>query len=61
MLSGRHVLGFGRENGAAQPRIGVRIAAAILGGNRNFLDQTGKNLAALGVERALLMLDCGPF
>src|SRR5271155_4816280 len=56
----RHVLGLGGENRAAQARGGVRISAAILGGNRNFLDQTGEDLAALGIERALLMLDCGP-
>ena len=56
----RHVLGLGGQNGGAQPRIAVRIAAA-LGGDGDFLDQAGEDLAALGVERALLVLDCGPF
>ncbi len=57
----RHVLGLGGENGAAEARVGVGIAAAVLGGNADFLDQAGKNLAPLGVKRALLMLDGGPF
>src|ERR1700691_3034986 len=55
-----HVLALGGENCAAQPRIRIRIAAAILRSNADFLDETGKNLAALGVQRALLVLDCGP-
>src|ERR1700689_2301340 len=45
----RHVFGLGREDGSTQARVGVWISAAILGGNRNFLNQTGKNLAALGI------------
>ena len=40
--------------------VAVRIAAA-LGGDSNFLDQASENLAALGIQRALLVLDCGPF
>ena len=58
---GRHVLGFGCGDGAAQARIRIGIPTAILGGNADFLDQAGENLAALSVERALLMLNCGPF
>ena len=51
----------GGEDGRAQTRIAIRIAAAILGGNADFLDETGEDLATLGVERALLVLNCGPF
>jgi hypothetical protein len=32
-----------------------------LGGDADFLDQSGKDFAALGIKRALLMLNCGPF
>ena len=56
----RHIFGLGRQNRGAQPGIGVRVAAA-LGGNRDFLEQAGEYLAALGIQRALLVLDCGPF
>ena len=58
---GRHVLALGGEDGGAQTRISVGIAATVFGGNADFLDQARKNLAALGVERALLVLNCGPF
>ena len=58
---GGHVLGLGREDGAAQARVGVGIAAAVFRGDADFLDETGENLAALGVKRALLVLNCGPF
>src|SRR5208283_671388 len=58
---GRHVLSFSGEDGGAQPRVGIRIAAAVLRSNIDFLDKAGDNLAALGVERALLVLDRGPF
>ncbi len=56
----RHVFRFGRQNRGSQARIGVRVTPA-LGRYRNFLHQTSKNLAALGIQRALLVLDCGPF
>ena len=48
------------SNGRAQPGVAVRVAAA-LGGYGYFLEQTGEYLAALGIQRALLVLDCGPF
>src|SRR6478735_12367816 len=55
----RHVLSLGGSNSRAQARIAFRVATAALGGHGDFLDQTGKYLAALGVQRALFMLDCG--
>src|ERR1035438_9223022 len=36
-------------------------SVAPLGCDRDFLEQAGKDFAALGIERALLVLDCGPF
>jgi len=57
----RHVFRLGRENRSAQARIGIRIAPAVIGGNADFLNKAGKNLAALGVECALFVLDCRPF
>ena len=57
---GGHILRLGRNDGATQTRVGVRIAAAIFRGDADFFDQTGENLPTLGVERALFMLDCGP-
>src|SRR5581483_2750346 len=57
---GRHVLCLGSGNRSAQPRIGIGISA-VLGGNGDFLDQPGKNLAPLGVKCALFMFNCGPF
>ena len=56
----RHVLGLGRQNGRTQPWITVGVAAAARR-HADFLDQTGEDLAALRVQRALLVLDCGPF
>ena len=56
-----HVLGLGCGDRAAKARVAVRIASAAFGGDGDFLDQAGKDLAALGVQRALLMLDCRPF
>src|SRR6185312_10498719 len=56
-----HVLGFGGEHGGAQTRVGFHVAAAGAGGDGNFLDQAGENLAAFGVGGRLFMLDRGPF
>src|ERR1035438_7536634 len=56
----RHFFRFSSQNGCAQPGIAVRVAAA-LGGDCDFLEQAGEYLAALGIERALLVLNCGPF
>ena len=59
-IVGRHVFGLGSGNCGSQARIRIRIAAAF-GGNADFLNQASENLAALGVERALFVLNCGPF
>src|ERR1700722_16393549 len=56
----RHVLRFCGQDGGAQPGVGVRVTAA-LGSNSDFLEQAGEYLAALGIERAFFVLDCGPF
>ena len=57
----RHVLGFGSGDRSAEAGIAVRVSSAHLGGDGDFLDQAGEDLAALGVEGALLMLDSRPF
>src|SRR5208283_1256762 len=57
---GRHVLGLSRHDSRTQPRVHVGIAPR-LRRHRDFLDETGEDLAALGVKRALLMLDGCPF
>jgi hypothetical protein len=49
-----------RQNGGSQPGIAVGVATPF-GGNGDFSEQAGEYLAALGIERALLVLDCGPF
>src|SRR5579883_3446795 len=56
----RHVLCLCRSNGRAQARVTVRITAGP-GRNRNFLDETGKNLAALRVESTFFVLNAVPF
>src|SRR5437588_11269106 len=48
---GRHVLRLRRNDGATQARVGIRIASTVFGSNADFFDETGKNLAALGVKR----------
>src|SRR6185312_13805931 len=53
-----HVLSFGRGNGGTQAWIPFRVAPATFGGHGDFLDQASKDLAALGVQRALFVLDC---
>src|SRR5882762_5938274 len=55
-----HVPGLGIEDGFAQPRIGVGIAAAGAGCDGDFLDELGEEFAALGVSRALLVLNRMP-
>src|SRR5579862_13143 len=57
---GGHVLALSGEDRRTQTRIAIRITTAIFGGNADFLDEASENLAALGVERALLVLNCGP-
>src|SRR6516164_1872577 len=51
----RHILGLGSQNRGSKSRVAVRIAAPVLRGDGDFLDQTRKGLAALGIERALLV------
>jgi hypothetical protein len=58
---GRHVLGLGGDDGSAEARIAVWVATAGLGGDGDFLDKAGEDLAAFGVGGALFMLDCRPF
>src|SRR5262249_30284713 len=60
-IVGGHVFGFSRRDGGAQARSAIRIPAAVLGSNADFLDKTGEDLAALGVQRALLVFNCGTF
>ena len=57
---GRHVDLLGVGNDGAEPRIHVRVAAAVSGGDGQFLDDAREDLAALGVGRALLVLDGVP-
>src|SRR5271167_3574246 len=57
----RHVLSFGGGDSATQPGIGIHIPPALASRHGDFSDQTGENLAALGVKCALCVLDCGPF
>ena len=54
---GGHVRGLGVRDNRPQPRVHVGIAAAAARRDGQFLDDAGENLAALGVERALFMLD----
>ena len=54
---GRHVGGLRVGDDGAQARVHVRIAAAAPRRDGQFLDDARENPAALGVERALLMLD----
>ena len=61
MLSAGHVFCLGGQHRGAQPGIAVGVAPASLRGDGDFFDQAGEDLAALGVESALFVLDCGPF
>src|SRR5208282_4157286 len=56
----RHIFGLCRQNRSAEPSIGVGITTALCG-DSDFLEQAGEDLAALRIQRALLVLDCGPF
>ena len=55
-----HVAGFGIEDGFAQSRICIRIAATRAGRDSYFLDELGEEFAAFGVRRALLVLNRMP-
>ena len=57
---GRHVDRLGVGDDRAEPRIHAWIAAAIPGRDGQFLDDAREDLAALGVSRALLVLDRVP-
>ena len=57
---GGHAGGLGRQNGGAQPRIAVRIAARSRG-DGDFLDDARERFPALGVRSRLLVLNGGPF
>jgi len=61
MFSLRHIFRFGGQNRGAQPGVAVRVAAAALGGYGDLPDQACEYLAALCIQRALLVLDCGHF
>src|SRR5215472_9633453 len=58
---GRHVLSLRGRDGGAQAGIGIGVSPAVLGGDGDFLDKASENLAPLGVESALFVLDGGPF
>ena len=55
-----HVAGLGVENGFAQARVSVRVTAAGARRDGHFLDELGKQFAALGIERAFLVLNPMP-
>src|SRR4029079_19019817 len=57
---GRHVDRLGLGDDRAQPGIVCRVAAAVSRGDRQFLDDAREHLAALGIGRALLVLDGVP-
>src|SRR5262249_46024086 len=56
----RHVHRFRLGDDRPQPRIRARIAPARASRDRQLLDDPRKDLAALGIERALLVLDRMP-
>src|SRR6185369_194276 len=57
----RHVAALGVEDGLAQTRVGVRIAAAAARRDGDLFNKLRKQFAALGIERAFLVLDTMPF
>ena len=56
----RHVVGVGLVDRQPQARVRPRIAAAHARGHRDFLDEAGEDLAALGVLLAFAVLDVRP-
>jgi hypothetical protein len=54
-------LRLGFINGGTQRSVGIKIGSTGLGGDHNLLDQSGEQLAALGVLRSFSMLDIRPF
>jgi hypothetical protein len=57
---GRHADRFGGQDGGAQARIPVGIAAAARG-DHNFLDDARERFSALGVKCRLFVFNGGPF
>ena len=57
---GGHVDFLGLRDDRAQARVHARVAAAVAGGDGQFLDDARENLAALGIGRALLVLNRVP-
>ena len=57
---GRHVDRLRLGHDGAQPRVTVDVTAAGASRDRQFLDDAREDLAALGVGRPLLVLDCVP-
>ena len=55
-----HAVGPRLEDGGAQARVGLRIAAAEAGRDGDLLEELGEQLAAAGVGRRLLVLDRAP-
>ena len=56
-----HVRALGLVDCGPQAGVGVGIAPADAGGDRHLTDDLGEELAPLGVEGALLVLDGVPF
>src|SRR4051812_15183100 len=56
----RHVLGLRGGHGGTQTGILLRVASGFRG-NSDFLDEAGEDLAAFGVESALLLVYFRPF
>ena len=59
LLGGGH--GLGPVNGGPQARVQIRISAAALGGQHDFMGKAGKHLALLGIFLSLNVLDLRPF
>ncbi len=57
----RHVGRIGLLDGQAQARVGIGVAPAFAGRDRQLAVDPGEDLAALGVDLALAVLDIGPF
>ena len=57
---GRHVLGLGVGDDGAQTGVHIGVAAAGASRDGELLDDAREDLPALGVERALLVLDRRP-
>src|SRR5690606_5130148 len=55
-----HVRGFGGLHREPQPRVEVRVTAALAGRDGDLADELGEHLAALRVVRGLLTLDLRP-